>query len=319
MPRKDWQEHPLSPMEHASHVTGRANSPSEQLRRTAERRSTIVHRRLADCHCDREWWMIEVWYDGFIAGTSWFLNPCYNVVALTMDTPWETCYMIEIEATFRVEQPAMFADLLRTTALGPFALTPTPGIEYQHNTYFDTRDRQLAARHYSLRVRDLGRRRIGTLKRSMHTQAGIHTRAEWEVELDAGDDPYAWPASEARDQAIAALGGAAVVPLLTVHTRRQYMYAIRACVVVAELSLDEGTIVAGERTLDFRELEVELLEGQSHADLGILVGHLRSRFVLAPEARGKRARGLALLDHSSQAEAMPPSGLERARAIGSHR
>src|SRR5436190_23976375 len=94
------------------------------------------------------------------------------------------------------------------------------------------------------------------------------------------------------------------------------MYAIRASVVVAELSLDEGTITAGERTMDFREIEVELLEGQSRADLSVLVGHLRSRYVLIPESRGKRTRGLALLDTPIQAETMPPNGLERARAVG---
>jgi triphosphatase len=226
--------------------------------------------------------------------------------------------MIEIEAKFRVDQHAIFADLLRSTALGSFALTPTPGIEYQHNTYFDTLDRRLTARRYSLRVRDVGRRRIGAVKRSLHTHVGIHTREEWEVELDAGDDLYAWPASVARDQAIAALGGAAVVPLLTVHTRRQYMYAIHASVVVAELSLDEGTIAAGQRTIDFREIEVELLEGQSRADLGTLLIHLRSRYALVPESRGKKTRGLALLDNRSQAESMPLGGMERARAVGSH-
>jgi inorganic triphosphatase YgiF len=271
-----------------------------------------------NCHRNHVGWLIKLWYDTFIAGTLWFLKPRYNVVALTLDTPYETCYMIEIEAKFRVDQPAIFTDLLRTTALGPFTLIPTPGIEYQHNVYFDTLDRRLTAHHYSLRVRDLGRRRIGTVKRSLHTHMGIHTRAEWEVELGANDDPYAWPASVAREQAIAALGGATVVPLLSVHTRRQYMYAIRAAVVVAEISLDEGTIAAGERTIDFRELEVELLEGQSRADLGTLLGHLRSRYTLVPESRGKKTRGLALLDHPTQIESMPPIDLERAHPIGSY-
>ena len=226
--------------------------------------------------------------------------------------------MIEIEAKFRVDQRAVFAELLRITALGPFTLIPTPGIEYQHNTYFDTLDRRLTAQRYTLRVRDLGHRRIGAFKRSLHTHAGIHTREEWEVELDAGDEPFAWPASLARDRAIAALGGAAVVPLIAVHTQRQYMYALRGSSVVAELSLDEGTIAAGERTLDFCELEVELLEGQPRAELDTLLDHLRARYPLVPEARGKKSRGLALLDDPGQA--VPPTtlDLEYTRAVGSY-
>jgi inorganic triphosphatase YgiF len=226
--------------------------------------------------------------------------------------------MIEIEAKFRVDQRAMFADLLRTTALGPFALIPTPGIEYQHNTYFDTLDRRLTAQRYTLRVRDLGHRRIGAFKRSLHTHAGIHTREEWEVELDGGDEPFAWPASLARDRAIAALGGAAVVPLITVHTQRQYMYALRGSSVVAELSLDEGTIAAGQRTLGFCELEVELLERQPRAELDTLLDHLRSRYPLIPEARGKKSRGLALLDDPGQAVPSTTLELECARAAGSY-
>jgi inorganic triphosphatase YgiF len=96
------------------------------------------------------------------------------------------------------------------------------------------------------------------------------------------------------------------------------MYAIRDSVVVAELSLDKGTIIAGDQTIDFREIEVELIEGQLRADLDLLVGHLRSRYVLVLESRGKKTHGMALLDKPSQAAPMPPSDLERARAIGSH-
>ncbi|HEU5102406.1 MAG TPA: CYTH domain-containing protein, partial [Roseiflexaceae bacterium] len=63
--------------------------------------------------------------------------------------------MKEIEAKFRVDQRAMFVEFLRTTKLGPYTLIPTPGIEFQHNTYFDTSDLQLSARHCSLRVREV--------------------------------------------------------------------------------------------------------------------------------------------------------------------
>ena len=53
------------------------------------------------------------------------------------------------------------------------------------------------------------------------------------VELDAGDDPDDWPDSPARDQTLASLGGAKVLPVVAVQTNRQFVYAIRAAVVVA--------------------------------------------------------------------------------------
>jgi triphosphatase len=203
---------------------------------------------------------------------------------------------MEIEAKFRVVNRAVFTSIRQLTTLGPFSLEHLSGTEPQHNTYFDTADRQLTARRTTLRVRDLGSRRVGTVKRSLSTQAGIHTRDEWEVELDAGEHPADWPASAARDQALAALDGAPIYPLMTIRTYRQYSYALLAGARVAEISFDEGAIVAGERAVGFRELEVELLPAGTRADLDVLAEHLQARFALIPESRGKKKRGLELLN-----------------------
>jgi inorganic triphosphatase YgiF len=203
---------------------------------------------------------------------------------------------MEIEAKFRVVNRSIFVGLRRLAAIGPFELLHIPGVERQHNTYFDTADRRLSAGRVSLRVRDLGGRRIATVKRSLGSEAGIHTREEWEVEIGAGEHPAGWPASAARERALAALAGAPIAPLMIIHTRRQYSYAVRAGVTVAELSLDEGAIAAGGRALGFRELEVELLADGTRADLDALIELLQARFPLIPEPRGKKSRGMDLVD-----------------------
>ena len=220
---------------------------------------------------------------------------------------------MEIEAKFRVANRMVFTSLRQLTTLGPFDMVHTPGIEHQHNTYFDTPDRRLTANRMTLRVRDLGGRRIATVKRSLSTQMGIHTREEWEVDLDAGEHPADWPASAARDRALAALNGAALFPLMTIGTRRQYSYAIYGDVQVAEISLDEGAIIAGGHTVGFRELEVELLADGTRADLDALIVQLQARFALIPESRGKKKRGLALLD---QAASNLPAGSRLRTAVG---
>ena len=217
---------------------------------------------------------------------------------------------MEIEAKFRVENRSIFIGLRRLAALGPFDLVHIPGIEHQLNTYFDTADRRLSAARVTLRVRDLGSRRIATVKRSLGTNTGIHTREEWEVQIAGGEHPAGWPASPARDRALAALGGAAIVPLMSIRTRRQYSYAVRAGAQVAELSLDEGTIMAGGRAIGFRELEVELLADGTRPDLDELLGYLQAGFPLIPEARGKKTRGMALLDRA--ADPRPPGFSELA-------
>jgi inorganic triphosphatase YgiF len=223
------------------------------------------------------------------------------------------CVFMEIEAKFRVVDRAVFTSLRQLTTLGDFLLVHTPGIEHQHNTYFDTVDRRLTAARVTLRVRDLGSRRIATVKRSLSTQAGIHTREEWEVDLHAGDHPADWPAGAARDQALMALDGAPLLPLMVIRTRRQYTYALLADTQVAEISLDEGVILAGGRMAGFRELEVELLPEGTRADLDALIDALQSRFALIPESRGKKKRGLELLDRTADDL---PAGVQVRAVVG---
>jgi inorganic triphosphatase YgiF len=179
---------------------------------------------------------------------------------------------------------------------GKFKLIAEPDAEDQRNVYFDTADRRLRAGQYGLRVRDLGSRRIATLKGAAKARDGMYERDEWEVEIGDDDYPSSWPAGEARDRTLALLDGAEPLPILAIRTHRLHMIAMRRDTRVAELSLDTGAIDAAGRTASFRELEIELLKTGARADLDELVALLRARFTLIPEDRSKLARGLALLD-----------------------
>ncbi len=203
---------------------------------------------------------------------------------------------MEIEAKFRVDHEQTFPQLLALGAIGPFELIAEPDAEDQRNVYFDTADRRLRAGQYGLRVRDLGRRRIATLKGAAKANDGMYERDEWEVEIGDDDHPSAWPASQARDRTLALLDGAEPLPILSIRTRRLHIIAQRGGTRVAELSLDTGAIDAGGRAANFRELEIELLKTGTRADLDELVALLRAHFTLIPEDRSKLARGLALLD-----------------------
>jgi inorganic triphosphatase YgiF len=203
---------------------------------------------------------------------------------------------MEIEAKFRIDDERIFQQLLELGSIGPFQLAAEPGAEEQRNVYFDTADRRLRAGQYGLRVRDLGDRRIATLKGAALVRDGMYERDEWEVEIGDDDRPSAWPPSEARERALALLAGAEPLPILEIRTRRRHIIATRDGARLAELSLDEGAIDAGGRTAGLRELEIELLKGGERADLDELVALLRARFPLVPEDRSKLARGLALLE-----------------------
>jgi len=207
---------------------------------------------------------------------------------------------MEIEAKYRVDGQRTFDDLLSLSALGPFRLAPAPNPEDQRNTYFDTADSRLRAARYGLRVRDLGARRIATLKGDARVVDGVYEREEWEVAIGDDDRPESWPPSEARERTLALLDGAPLLPILTIRTLRRHIYASRDGSDVAEISLDEGLISAGGREERLRELEIELLGTATRADLDNLVALLRGRYPLVPEERSKLARGLALLDQITE-------------------
>ena len=83
---------------------------------------------------------------------------------------------MEIEAKFRVDDAQTFPQLLALEVIGPFKLFAEPDAEDQRNVYFDTADRRLRAGQYGLRVRDLGNRRIATLKGAATARDGMYER-----------------------------------------------------------------------------------------------------------------------------------------------
>ncbi|HEU5016073.1 MAG TPA: CYTH domain-containing protein [Roseiflexaceae bacterium] len=205
---------------------------------------------------------------------------------------------MEIEAKFVVPDATMFSAVLQLEQLGAFRLVAEMEPEQQHNIYFDTADGRLRAQRHGLRVRDLGDRRIATLKGAAHVHDGVYERDEWEVEVGDSNQPGDWPAGEVRDRVLALADGAPLAPILMIDTQRHHLYAWHEQRRVAEISVDEGTIHAGGRAEPFRELEVELLDAGTRAEFDALVSALRGHFALVPEERSKLARGLALLDGS---------------------
>ncbi|NOK63155.1 MAG: CYTH and CHAD domain-containing protein [Chloroflexi bacterium AL-W] len=203
---------------------------------------------------------------------------------------------MEIEAKFRVEHADFFETILNTDVLGSFQLTCSEDIEEQYNRYFDTADGRLRAQAYGLRIREIGDRRIVTLKGKGAVKDGLHQRDEWEVEIGREDAPEHWPPGEVRDRVLQLLDGTALVTTLAINTSRQHIFASTTSGPVAEISLDVGTFIAGDVCEPFRECEVELLPEASREDFEQLVTELQCRFNLIPENRSKLARGLALLE-----------------------
>jgi inorganic triphosphatase YgiF len=162
------------------------------------------------------------------------------------------------------------------------------------NVYFDTAERDLAKRGMALRVREMGRKRIQTLKVPNGEALGLQTFRELEAELP-GEVPSL---AKIGDRALARELRQNVWPRLqpVFHTdfeRTSWRLPYRSSEI--EVSLDRGSIRAGDREEPIHELEIELKEG----DQVDLWGAAEELLDVVPFRLGhvtKAARGYALAD-----------------------
>jgi inorganic triphosphatase YgiF len=173
--------------------------------------------------------------------------------------------------------------------------------------YYDTPETDLRDHGLSLRVRDDGKRRIQTIKRSAPGGNGFR-REEWESALaaDAGDlSPD--------------LDAAALTPLGEVLNRRELAFvrpvfeveisritrSLEVGGAIIEIALDRGRARADGRDAPINELELELKVGEPRA----LFNLARELLGVAPLElcfTSKAARGYALLEDAPPT-AMPAS------------
>ena len=152
--------------------------------------------------------------------------------------------------------------------------------------YYDTPERTLSARHWTLRQRMENGIRVCTLK----LPAPGGAREEWEV-MDA-----------TLADALPRLGRMSgknldfpdLQPLCGARfTRLRKLEAHDGCTV--EIALDQGILTGGNRELPFAEVEVELKEGSEEAALRF-AEDLAAKYGLTPEKKSKFARARALAE-----------------------
>ena len=168
------------------------------------------------------------------------------------------------------------------------------------SVYYDTPDFLLRRKGLSLRLRmnGKGQKRIQTIKADQGRTAGLFERSEWERKVD-GNHP---DLSEVRGTALEPLLSAGIAARLkpvfetrierTVVRRREDGSDI-------ELTLDNGVIDTGDRSVLLTELELELKSG-APAKLFELAKKLGGAVPLRLSAMSKAARGYELLDSTTE-------------------
>lgn len=165
-----------------------------------------------------------------------------------------------------------------------------------HDTYLDTPDHIMIQAGYACRLRREGCRSHITLKGIRSSADVAHHREELKVaiEEDVALCPQRWPKGPVRDLVLDLSKGDKLVELFDVRQLRRSRYLTAEDERVAELSVDSVSIEGPSRTQRFTELEVELLESGSEADLARIIHELSDLPGLSPQPTSKFERGYAL-------------------------
>jgi CHAD domain-containing protein/uncharacterized protein YjbK len=202
---------------------------------------------------------------------------------------------IEVEAKFIIPDSATFAALQELRHLDDFELRPL-GTKPVVDRYLDTAEQRLYRAGLACRLRHVKDKQIITLKSLTEAATEIHRRQEIEEEVESSDfqagQPLKWPDNEVKKVVVEIISAAPLQPLFTLYqTRYQYQVLWRSRAVI-EFSLDEVSL-RNPAEVDYYELEAELLEPGSEADLTRFTAALRAVWPLQAETRSKFERALA--------------------------
>ena len=196
---------------------------------------------------------------------------------------------IELEYKLAAPNPAVLEQVLFDKQV---AEVRQGGYDLIHmaTVYYDTQDRRLSQRRWTLRLRQENEAMVTTLK----TPAGDHSRGEWEAPAYNIYDALPLLLEQGAPEELAeVLSGQTLAPVCAAQFTRRAAKVAFAAGTVCELCGDVGTLVGGVKEEDFGELEVELKEGSAET-AEAFAQELQERFDLREEPRSKFARALAL-------------------------
>ena len=190
---------------------------------------------------------------------------------------------IELELKFQVRP----RDLVAIRANSIFAQRPAATLR---SVYFDTADRDLHKRGFSLRVREQDGEFIQTVKRSRGL--GLFDRDQWECKIEGEKpDPLAW-AGTAVASILKGKRGNSLVQIFATTVARS-VGVIDEGGNFVEVSLDEGAISVNDLSEPVIELELELKGGDRSA-LFAIARRLVADVSLILSFESKAGRGFRL-------------------------
>jgi len=198
---------------------------------------------------------------------------------------------MELEFKLAVSSPALLEQILFDPQV---AEVRQGGYRMLHmaTVYYDTPDRRLSARMWTLRLRQENTRLVATIKTP--ARGAGKARGEWECE--AGSIHAAIPLlleAGAPAELAQILEDISLIPVCAAQFTRRAADVAFADGTVCELCGDIGMLVGGTREENLCEIEVELKSGSAET-AEAFVAELQERFDLQEEPRSKYARAAAL-------------------------
>ncbi len=205
---------------------------------------------------------------------------------------------MEIELKLLIE-PA-HAQALRDHPLLKKHASATPTRHQMDTTYFDTPDLYFSRHRAALRVRHADHAWVQTLKDGNQVQGGLHSRNEWETEVDGGT-----PDLESLREAVGH-GSAwferladtrlqeAIAPVFSNRIDRTAWLLDFGEGQQAELVLDQGELRRGEQREAISEIELEVKSGDAAPLLDFALALLQDIPLRLGNA-SKSARGYAMM------------------------
>ena len=156
-------------------------------------------------------------------------------------------------------------------------------------TYYDTPKNELSARRWTLRRRRENDTYVCTLK-TPTADPGI--RGEWETECDDILTAIPLLAAESGLEELTKLTSGGIVPTCGARFTRLAL-PVELEDGMAELALDQGVLLNGDRELAFAEMELELKSGNPE-ELKAMAQVIAHKFGLEYEKKSKFARAKLL-------------------------
>lgn len=200
----------------------------------------------------------------------------------------------EIELKLTCTDSSVWEKIMTAQSLIEVAVPGSEDRQLLDARYYDTATYCLQKAKLAYRIRCEGEQWVATVKGGGLSSGGLHERQEWNVVVsDSQPNITVFEGTDIGQRLIELVGDQRLEPIVITKFERRTLDVIMLDGSQIEVAADQGTIMAGSKSIPILEVELELKEGKPAA-LVQLGAALSREYPLLPEQDSKFYRGLKL-------------------------